>query len=279
MNRQIGISLKARRKFNIQLVNSRHKLQPIVTLRTDLFDLLTKLPMNQQIFDVEIWRGDRSGTYRSYQVPRNTRQTILDVVTYIQRELDSTLSYRFSCRVGMCGTCAMTVNGVPRWTCRTQAAVFENESRIRIAPLRNFPVIKDLVVDMDKFFEKWDKAAGDLNSGQADSKVFAQIRPDSPKRKAVDRAIECIGCGVCHAACDVVKWNPDYLGPAALNRTWSLVNDERNKNQSDLFRSTATVSGCLSCHTTRSCTSYCPKELDPSGSIAGLKQQIFRSLI
>ncbi len=235
--------------------------------------------MNQQILDVEIWRGDRSGEYSSYQVPRKTRQTILDIVTYIQRELDSTLSYRFSCRVGMCGTCAMTVNGVPRWTCRTQAAVFDSESRIRIGPLRNFPVIKDLVVNMDNFFEKWDKAMGHSNRDQSSSEGFAQIRPDSRKRIAVDQAIECIGCGVCHAACDVIKWNPDYLGPAALNRTWTLANDERYKNRNELFQGTATVSGCLSCHTTRSCTSYCPKELDPSGSIAELKQQIFRSLI
>lgn len=235
--------------------------------------------MNQQILDVEIWRGDQSGGYSSYQVPRNTRQTVLDIVTYVQRELDCTLSYRFSCRVGMCGTCAMTVNGVPRWTCRTQAAAFENESRIRIAPLRNFPVIKDLVVNMDNFFAKWDKAMGPSVPEQSGSEGFAQIRPDSPNRKAVDQAIECIGCGVCHAACDVVKWNPDYLGPAALNRTWSLANDERNRNRNELFRAAATESGCLSCHTTRSCTSYCPKELDPSGSIAELKQQIFRSLI
>lgn len=235
--------------------------------------------MDKQILAVDIWRGEEAGSYRSYEVPRMSRQTVLDIVTYVQRELDSTLSYRFSCRVGMCGTCAMTVNGKPRWTCRTQAALFNNESRIRIGPLRNFPVIKDLVVNMDDFFQKWDTASGDLESDVADSKAFAKIRPDSQRRQAVDQAIECIGCGVCHAACDIVKWNPNYLGPAALNRTWTLANDERNGNRFDIFRTTATASGCLSCHTTRSCTEYCPKELDPSGSIAGLKQQLFRSLL
>ncbi|MDE0308429.1 MAG: 2Fe-2S iron-sulfur cluster-binding protein [Acidiferrobacterales bacterium] len=235
--------------------------------------------MNQQMLDVEIWRGGMSGHYNSYQVPIQARQTILDIVTYVQRELDSTLSYRFSCRVGMCGTCAMTVNGVPRWTCRTQTSVISSRSGIRIAPLRNFPVIKDLVVDMNDFFEKWDRGMGASDQEYSDSGQFAQVRPDSAQRKAVDQAIECIGCGVCHAACDVVGWNPQYLGPAALNRTWSLANDERQQNRKALLQWSATESGCLSCHTTRSCTTCCPKELDPSGSIAGLKQQIVRSLI
>lgn len=236
--------------------------------------------MGRQIFAVDIWRGDKSGSFSSYEVPHTARQTILDVVTYVQRELDSTLAYRFSCRVGMCGTCAMTVNGKPRWTCRTQAAVFDGERRITIEPLRNFPIIKDLVVNMDEFFRKWDAASDGSNfdSAAADANGFAKVRPDSGKRRAVDQAIECIGCGVCYAACDIVKWNADYLGPAALNRTWTLINDERNSNRNDLVGNAAKASGCLSCHTTRSCTRYCPKELDPSGSIAGLKQQLFRSL-
>ena len=234
--------------------------------------------MNEQTFAVEIWRGEHSGSFESYEVPRTARQTVLDLVTYVQRELDSTLSYRFSCRVGMCGTCAMSVNGVPRWTCRTQASLFANDKKIKIGPLRNFPVVKDLVVDMKEFFAKFDEASGQLKPDLESKEGFAKIRPDSTKRKAANAAIECIGCGVCHAACDIVKWNENYLGPAALNRTWSLVNDERYTERGDLLRNVASAAGCLSCHTTRSCTQHCPKELDPSGSIAGLKQTILRSL-
>ena len=228
---------------------------------------------------VEIWRGRKSGSFSTYQVPRSENQTILDVVTYVQRELDHTLSYRFACRVGMCGTCAMTVNGVARWTCRTQTSALGNNPRIKIAPLRNFSVIKDLVVDMDEFFSKWDKASEQPESDAQQSTSFAKVKPSSPKRQAADSAIECIGCGVCYSACDVVKWNPEYWGPAALNRAWSLVNDERVSNADQLLRNAASGSGCLSCHTTRSCTQLCPKELDPSGSIAGLKQQLVRSMI
>ncbi len=227
---------------------------------------------------VEIWRSAGGGKLSNFEVPRLDKQTILDVVTYIQRKLDNTLSYRYSCRVGMCGTCAMTVNGVPRWTCRTQAAVFDSENRIRIEPLRNFPVIKDLVVNMDPFFDKWQNAGNTFHPAVSDASDFAKVRPDSVNRQAANQAIECIGCGVCNAACDVVKWSPDYLGPAALNRLWSLYNDERQASRDQLLVQNASDSGCLGCHTTQSCTRYCPKELDPSGSIAGLKRQTLRTL-
>src|SRR5215475_12661210 len=138
---------------------------------------------------VSLWRGAQEGRYESYNVPLRENQTVLDVVTFVQRHLDPTLSYRFACRVGVCGSCAMTVNGRPRWTCRTHVASVAAGGRLEIGPLANLPVIKDL---------------------------------------ATDAAIECINCGVCHAACDTVRWNADYLGPAALNRAWSLVNDQRD---------------------------------------------------
>jgi fumarate reductase iron-sulfur subunit len=109
---------------------------------------------------VSVWRGAESGEFRTYEVPRLESQTVLDVVTYIQRSLDPTLSYRFACRVGMCGSCAMTVNGKARWTCRTHVARVAEGNQIEIAPLANLPVIKDLVADMSRFFDKWAQAKG-----------------------------------------------------------------------------------------------------------------------
>ncbi len=234
--------------------------------------------MQSRLLQVKVWRS-ADNTFATYEVPRLNKQTILDVVTYIQRKLDNTLSYRYSCRVGMCGTCAMTVNGVPRWTCRTQAAAFDSDVQIRIEPLRNFPIIKDLVVNMDPLFDKWQSAGNAFTPANTHSSDFAKVRPDSANRQAANQAIECIGCGVCNAACDVIKWSPDYLGPAALNRLWTLYNDERQVSRDQLLANIASDSGCLGCHTTQSCTRYCPKELDPSGSIAGLKRQALRTLL
>src|SRR5215203_7192000 len=122
---------------------------------------------------VSLWRGGSDGRYVSYDVPMRENQTVLDVVTWVQRNADSTLSYRFACRVGMCGSCAMTVNGRPRWTCRTHVSKVAAQGGITIEPLRNMPVVKDLAVDMREFFDKWTRAKGSFVPSENAAKDFA----------------------------------------------------------------------------------------------------------
>ena len=223
--------------------------------------------------EVRVWRGDARGRYQAFDVPRQPSQTVLDVVTHIQRHLDPTLSYRFACRVGMCGSCAMMVNGTPRWTCRTHVDKVARDDALEIAPLANLPVVKDLVADMREFFDKWARAGGRFVPGATRADGFAVVAPGSQARREADAGIECIGCAVCYAACDVVAWNRDYLGPAALNRAWTLVNDVRDTHAKRLA-AVAGDAGCHSCHTLMSCTELCPMEISPTRSIAGLKRAI-----
>jgi fumarate reductase iron-sulfur subunit len=222
---------------------------------------------------VSLWRGGREGRYESYSVPRRANQTVLDVVTYVQRYIDPTLSYRFACRVGMCGSCAMTVNGRPRWTCRTHVSKVADDDRLAIGPLENLPVIKDLTTDMRPFFEKWQQAKGVFTPSKTRHDAVAQIRPDSRARITVDAAVECINCGICYAACDTVRWNNDYLGPAALNRAWTLANDERDSGNAARMQAVAASGGCHACHSHQSCQELCPLALNPTASIAGLKRR------
>ncbi|MEP7069282.1 MAG: succinate dehydrogenase/fumarate reductase iron-sulfur subunit [Usitatibacter sp.] len=222
--------------------------------------------------EVSVWRGGADGRFETFEVPRRASQTVLDVVTYIQRHLDPTLAYRFACRVGMCGSCAMTVNGTPRWTCRTHVDKVAKGGRVTIGPLANMPVVRDLVADMREFFDKWARARGQFKPTATRENAFARVKPDSPERREADAGIECIGCGVCYAACDVVAWKPEYLGPAALNRAWTLVNDARDGGQSARLQAVAGDAGCHSCHTLMSCTKHCPKGLSPTRAIAGLKR-------
>jgi succinate dehydrogenase iron-sulfur subunit len=223
--------------------------------------------------EVSVWRGDPSGgAFRAYQVPRLESQTVLDVVTYIQRRLDPTLAYRFACRVGMCGSCAMTVNGRARWTCRTHIAKVAANDRLEIAPLANLPVVKDLVTDMTVFFDKWARAHGQFQGTATRKDDFAGVPPSTKERRLADAGIECIGCAVCYASCDVVAWNPDYLGPAALNRAWTLVNDVRAAGNRARLAAVAGDAGCHACHTHMSCTERCPKQISPTAAIAGLKR-------
>ena len=224
------------------------------------------------VLQVALWRGAQEGEFISYEVPRRENQTVLDVVTFIQRRLDATLSYRFACRVGVCGSCAMTVNGVPRWTCRTHVSRVVRGNRLKIAPLRNMKVIKDLAVDMTDFFDKWARARGSFTAGAEPSEDFARIPPDSRERQAAEAGIECIGCGVCYAACDLVSANSDYLGPAALNRAWTLVNDVRDVARRERLAAVAGDAGCHACHSQQSCVQWCPQQLNPTAAIAGLKR-------
>ena len=202
----------------------------------------------------------------------HSSQTVLDVVTFIQRNLDPTLAYRFACRVGMCGSCAMTVNGRARWTCRTHVDKVVEDGRLEVAPLANLPVVRDLATDMSGFFDKWSRARGQFQGGTTRADDFARVSPASRGRQLADAAVECIGCGVCYSSCDVVSWNPDYLGPAALNRAWTLLNDVRDTGNRARLKAVAGDAGCHACHTHLSCTERCPKQLAPTASIAGLKR-------
>src|SRR5665213_2862087 len=139
---------------------------------------------------VDIWRGTESGQFQPFAIPRREHQTVLDVVTEIQREHDATLSYRFACRVGMCGSCAMVVNGRPRWTCRTRVSEAVDGDTLKLEPLRNFTVVKDLAVDMAAFFDKWRDAKGHFIPGEPKAD-FAVVPPSSPERRAADAGIEC----------------------------------------------------------------------------------------
>lgn len=229
--------------------------------------------------DVRVWRGGEQGEYQSFAVPRRDSQTVLDVVTWIQRHADPTLAYRFACRVGVCGSCAMTVNGRPRWTCRTHISKVIEDGRLEIGPLANLPVIRDLAADLTPFFEKWQKAEGTFVPSRTRHEPLETISPESPERQAANAAIECINCGVCYAACDTVRWNPEYFGPAALNRSWSLVNDVRDAGNLKRLAAAASNGGCHNCHSHQSCEQLCPQGLNPTASIAGLKRRTMQAYI
>ena len=227
---------------------------------------------NQATLAVRVWRGGADGRFERFDVPRQPAQTVLDVVTHIQRHLDASLAYRFACRVGMCGSCAMTVNGRARWTCRTHVDAVASHDVLEIAPLAHLPVIRDLVVDMAPFFDKWERAKGAFMPTATRHDDLSSIKPASASRRAIDDAIECIGCGVCYASCDVVAWRPAYLGPAALNRAWTLVNDPRDGHRAERLEAVSGDAGCHACHTHQSCTERCPMRIAPTASIAGLKR-------
>src|SRR5512138_3349879 len=124
------------------------------------------------------WTPGGSEHVQEYRVAAAADTTVLDALVDVQRGQDPTLAFRYACRVGMCGSCAMVVNGRPRWTCRTRVSeVVDAKGRLRLEPLRNFTIVKDLTVEMTQFFDKWKTAQGYFEPGPAPATDFAVVPP------------------------------------------------------------------------------------------------------
>ena len=181
------------------------------------------------MLEVEIWRGERRGRRRgsSYAVPHEANQTVLDVVTHVQRYLDPSLAYRFACRVGHVRLLRDVRKRPPALDlphpCLAGRAQGPAAHRAAAGTCRSSGTSRSI---WRPFFEKWRDAEARFVPPPAP--VDEAVRPDEPERMAADAGIECINCAVCYAACDSVAWNPDYPGPAVLNRLWTLVNDRRD---------------------------------------------------
>jgi succinate dehydrogenase / fumarate reductase iron-sulfur subunit/fumarate reductase iron-sulfur subunit len=203
---------------------------------------------------------------RTISGDRRGANVVLDLLIAIQRELDPLLGFRYSCRVALCGTCSVRVDGLPVLAC--QAIVPNGVRRMRIEPLAGLPVVRDLIVDMGPFLERW--AAVEPFAG-AGGDAFAVVSPESPERRAIDPTLDCISCGACFSACGVAGDGRRFLGPAALNRAMTLVGDGRDA--SGLHALIAFGPGGVDdCHSIGACTAVCPKGLDPAGAIRRLRR-------
>ncbi|MFH1123525.1 MAG: 2Fe-2S iron-sulfur cluster-binding protein [Pseudomonadota bacterium] len=204
-----------------------------------------------------------------------TITTILDVLLRIQRELDPSLSFRYACRVNMCGSCGMVINGKEGLACKTNVSDLAKNREITLRPLNHFPIIKDLVVDMDPFFEKWEAALCyfDPKERAADPAV---IPPDSKERRAIGLATECVACGCCVSSCTMVNYHEGYAGPAALNRAFTLLMDSRD----GLYdrRIGQVLQSCYHCRTEFNCTEVCPKEISSTRAIKYIQRLALKGL-
>lgn len=232
-----------------------------------------------ELLTVRIRRASEGGKPRwaTYTVPLEAKMSVLDVVTRIQREQDPTLAYRYSCRAGMCGSCAMRVNGKNRWTCRTQITGLGG-GVLTLEPLPHYPVLKDLAVDMVTFFERYRAIRPEFVPPDPDWKNigFARIRPDEKERREINAHVECITCGSCVGECSFVATNGAYLGPAALNRAHVLLQDRRDGAKAERLELIGGHGGVWGCHTQFNCTAVCPMGISPTRAIQNLKRQKVR---
>ncbi|MBI3028760.1 MAG: succinate dehydrogenase/fumarate reductase iron-sulfur subunit [Candidatus Rokubacteria bacterium] len=223
------------------------------------------------------WAPGRPERTQTYRIEARAGMTVLDALVEIQRSEDPTLAFRYACRVGMCGSCAMVVNGRERWACRTLLASLKTEA-VTVRPLYHFPLIRDLVVDLAPFAAKM-KAAGAVFVPKAGEETFAPIGRHAKERRQIDAAVECIGCGMCLSACTMVGWDGGFAGPAALNRAFTLLADSRDGAGAERWPLLLSEDALLRCHGQANCTDVCPMELSPADSILKLRRKSIFQLV
>jgi len=228
---------------------------------------------------LSVFRWSRGGRERwqKFVVESGPDTTVLDALVAIQRGQDATLAFRYACRVGMCGSCGMVVNGRERWACRTRLATL-GRGPVTVRPLYHFPLLRDLVVDMAPFVER-QRAVGAALTPAPDVELYALMPANSAERREIDEAIECIGCGMCVSACTLVAHNERFPGPAALNRAFTLVRDSRDAAGERRWAVLLSDDALARCHGQGNCTEVCPMGLAPTTSIIRLRALATRKLL
>jgi len=186
---------------------------------------------------------------------------------------DESLSFRRSCQEGVCGSDGMNINGVNGLACITRLA--DLKQPIELRPLPGMPVIRDLIVDMQPFFEQYNAVKPWLISQDATPDKERKQTPQ--QREKLDGLYECILCGACTAACPSWWWNPErFLGPAALLQSARFIVDSRDKATDERLEQLDDAYKLYRCHTTMNCTQVCPKGLNPSKAIASIKREMLK---
>lgn len=225
--------------------------------------------------EFEIYRYDPTrggeGHFDRFELPveDETCTTILDVLIRLQKEQDPSLSFRYACRVNMCGSCGMVINGREGLACKTNVSDFPGNQTITLRPLNHFPVVKDLVVDMGPFFQSYEACLPFFDPRDIRAEP-AVIRPDSEERQAIGLATECIACGCCVSSCTMVNYHPAYAGPAPLNRAFTLLMDSRDGLYEQ--RLERVLTSCYHCRTEFNCTEVCPKEISCTRAIKHIQR-------
>ena len=231
--------------------------------------------MAETIFlEVQRYRPERdeAPSWQSYEVPCRREWTVLDALNHVKDNLDGTLSYRWACRLGVCGSCGMMVDGEPVLTC---AAYLERRlpGPVRVAPLKHFPVIRDLVVDVSGFLEKLKAVKPWIVREDAVPLSEGEYRQTPDELERYKQESMCINCMLCYSACPIVPLEPSFLGPAVIALAQRYNQDSRDRGAKERRAVLLSQEGIWSCTFVGECSAVCPKKVDPAGAIQRAKVQ------
>ena len=206
-------------------------------------------------------------TFQTYDVPYNKEWVILDALNYVKDQLDGTLTFRWSCRMGVCGSCGMMVNGTPTLTCAVPLSDYVSSEPIRIEPLQFFPIIRDLVVDMNSFLGKLSSVKPWIIRDDEKPPVEGEYRQTPAELDVYKQFSMCINCMLCYSACPVVGLEPEFTGPAAIALAQRYNLDSRDQGAAERMAVLNEHEGMWGCTFVGECTKVCPKNVDPAGAI------------
>ena len=213
---------------------------------------------------------DTEPVFQRYEVPLREDWVVLDALNYIKDKVDGSLSFRWSCRMGICGSCGMTVNGEPKLTCATFLSSYD-PGPIRIEALKNFPVIRDLVIDMTDFLVKLSEAKPWIIRREEKPLAEGEFLQTPEELDAFKQFSMCINCMLCYAACPVYGLDPGFAGPAAIALAQRYNMDSRDQGSSERLDILSQDDGIWGCTFVGECTKVCPKNVDPAGAIQQYK--------
>jgi fumarate reductase iron-sulfur subunit len=202
---------------------------------------------------------------QSYEVPCRPDWKVLDALNFIKDEIDPSLSHRWSCRMAVCGSCGMNVDGEPKLTCKTSLDDYGDV--VEVAPLANFPIVRDLVIDMDGFMEKFASVKPWIIVAKERAVEEGTYRQTPEQLAAFKQFSMCINCMLCYSACPVVAKEPHFLGPAAiaLGHRYNMDSrDEGAAERNEVFRGEGSV---FHCSYANECSEVCPKNVDPAAAV------------
>ncbi len=229
--------------------------------------------MSEQSIVLEILRydpeKDTEPYVQTYTVPYREDWVVLDAINYVKEELDRTLSYRWSCHMAVCGSCGVLVNGEPALSCHT--FLRDLPARIRVEPLQNFPIERDLVVVMDDFMDKLQSVKPYIVAREKQVNTAHENLQTPAELARFKQFTACINCMLCYSACPQYALNDDFVGPAALALAHRYNLDSRDQGRGARETVVASNPGVWDCSFVGACSDVCPKSVDPAAAIQQAK--------
>ena len=228
------------------------------------------MPEQQKTIEIEVLRynpeTDTEPHQQVFQVPFTDDMSVLQGVQYIKDYLDGSLSFRWSCRMAICGSCGMMINGIPNLSCQTFLRDYY-PGRVRVEALSHFPIERDLVINMEGFIEKLESIQPYIIPKEARPLAHGEYLQTPAQLNAYEQFSSCINCMLCYAACPQFGLNPDFVGPAALALLHRYNIDSRDGGKAERMELVNSEEGVFNCTAVGYCSEVCPKHVDPANAV------------